>query len=314
MARGFLTLASSKEQGMGGLRWGVLMLLPALFPTHQAQARADTILFVGNSFTFGASSPVWKYRASSVTDLNGDGVGGVPALFKLFTQEAGLEYQVSLETAAGQTLEWHWHNKRALIGRPWDHVVLQEYSTLDSARPGDPAKLVTYSGKIAALIRARNPKASIGLTATWSRPGLTYPAGEHWSGQPITRMAEDIRHADDLARRHNPSIGRIHPVGEAFSCAIAAGIADPNPYDGLTFGQVNLWAFDQYHASTEGYYLEALVVFAGVTGRDPRKLGREEIAANELGLSPDVAQRLQSVAWQMTLGSGCDPAGLKSSP
>ena len=285
---------------------GLLALSPAAAP-----ARADTILFVGNSFTFGADSPVWKYRASSVTDLNGDGVGGVPALFKLFTEQAGLDYQVSLETASARSLEWHWENKRVLIGRPWDHVVFQEYSTMDPDRHGNPAKLVIYSGKLATLFRVRNPKASISLTATWSRPDLTYPAGQHWSGQPITRMAEDVRRANELARHRNPAIGRVHPVGEAFSCAIAAGIADPNPYDGLSFGQVDLWAFDQYHASTAGYYLEALVVFAGVTGRDPRTLGRDETAANELGLSPDLAQRLQSVAWQMALGSGCDPAALK---
>jgi hypothetical protein len=286
-------------------------LLAGLLALFAAEARADTVLFVGNSFTFGSNSPVWKYRASSVTDLNRDGVGGVPALFKLFTQEAGLDYRVSLETAAGQSLEWHWYNKRVLIDRPWDHVVLQEYSTMDPNRHGNPAKLVTYSGKLAALVRARNRKASISLTATWSRPDLTFPAGQHWSGQPITRMAEDVRRGAELARRHNPFIGRVHPVGEAFNCAIAAGIADPNPYDGLSFGQVDLWAFDQYHASTAGYYLEALVVFAGVTGRDPRSLGRDETAANELGLSPDLAQRLQSVAWQMALGGGCNRAALK---
>lgn len=283
-------------------------LLAGLVALSGTQARADTILFVGNSFTFGADLPVWKYRASSVTDLNGDGVGGVPALFKLFTQQAGLDYQVALETAAGQSLEWHWRNKRPLIDRPWDHVVLQEYSTIDPDRPGDATRLVTYSGKLAAMFRSRNPRASISLTATWTRPDLTFPSNQHWSGQPVTRMAEDVRGADDLARRRNPSIGRVHPVGEAFSCAMAAGIADPNPYDGLTFGQIDLWAFDHYHASTAGYYLEALVVFAGVTGRDPRKLGRDETAANELGLSPDVAQRLQAVAWQMALGGGCPPA------
>ena len=293
------------------MRAFVLAGLLAVSPSA-APARPATILFVGNSFTFAALSPVWKYRAASVTDLNRDGVGGVPALFKLFTQETGLDYRVSLETAAGQSLEWHWRSKRALIDRPWDHVVLQEYSTLDPDRPGDPAKLVTYSGKLAALLRKRNPKASVSLIATWSRPDLTFPAGQHWSGQPITRMAEDIRRSDDLARRGNPPIGRIHPVGEAFSCAIAAGIADPNPYDGISFGQVDLWAYDQYHASTAGYYLEALVVFAGVTGRDPRKLGRDETAANELGLSPDLTQRLQAVAWQMALGGGCNPAALRA--
>jgi hypothetical protein len=292
------------------MKFRILACLLCAWPSA-ASARTETILFVGNSFTFGADSPVWKYRSSSVDDLNRDGVGGVPALFKLFTEEAGLDYRVSLETAAGQSLKWHWQTKRALIDRSWDHVVLQEYSTLDPDLPGSPVKLMTYSGKLAALVRARNPKVRVSLAATWSRPDQTYPAGQHWSGQPISRMAKDIRRANDLARRRSPAIGRVLPIGEAFTCAIESGIADPNPYDGLSFGQADLWAFDHYHASTAGYYLAALVAFGGITGRDPRILGRDEMAANELGLSPDLAQRLQSVAWQMVLGGGCNPAAVK---
>ena len=86
------------------------------------------------------------------------------------------------------------------------------------------------------------------------------------------------------------------PVGQAWTRAFALGIADPNPYDGITFGQANLWSYDQYHASTAGYYLEALTVFGAVTGVDPRSLGRGERAADELGLSPDLAASLQRVA------------------
>src|SRR5206468_10592675 len=96
-----------------------------------------SILFVGNSFTFGAMSDVMTYRKDSVSDLNGDGMGGVPALFRRFADEAGLHYEVSLETAAGQTLTWHLANKRGVIDRRWDAVVLQEYSTLDPDKPGD---------------------------------------------------------------------------------------------------------------------------------------------------------------------------------
>ena len=44
-----------------------------------------SILFIGNSFTFGALSDVMTYRKESVSDLNGDGMGGVPALFKRFS-------------------------------------------------------------------------------------------------------------------------------------------------------------------------------------------------------------------------------------
>ena len=57
-------------------------------------ASAKTILFVGNSFTFGANSAAHYYKSDTVTDLNGPGaggktVGGVPAFFKAFTEGGG---------------------------------------------------------------------------------------------------------------------------------------------------------------------------------------------------------------------------------
>jgi len=268
-------------------------------------ADAKSILFVGNSFTFGSNSPVMSYRKDTVTDLNSDGIGGVPALFRAFSDQMRLGWSVSLETSPGKNLEWHWGNKRRLLDRKWDAVVLQEYSTLDPHEPGNPAKTVEYSGRLADMFRRRSPSVDLSMTATWSRPNLTYPKGEKWSGQPIQRMAQDIRQAYDLARAANPSIRRINPVGEAFNCAIALGIADPNPYEGVAPGKIDLWADDHYHASTAGYYLEALVVFAGVTGLDPRKLGEDERAARELGLAPGLAARLQSIAEHMTHRGGC---------
>ncbi|HEY4069470.1 MAG TPA: hypothetical protein VGM74_21360, partial [Burkholderiaceae bacterium] len=45
-------------------------------------AFAGSILFIGNSFTYGQGSAVHYYRAGTVTDLNGQGNGGLPALFK----------------------------------------------------------------------------------------------------------------------------------------------------------------------------------------------------------------------------------------
>ena len=50
-------------------------------------------------------------------------------------------------------------------------------------------------------------------------------------------------------------------------------MADANPYDGIEPGKLNLWTTDHYHASDRGYYLEALVIFGHLTGRDARSLG-----------------------------------------
>ena len=265
-----------------------------------------SILFVGNSFTFGALSDVMTYRKDSVTDLNGDGMGGVPALFKRFAEEAGVRYDVALETAAGQTLTWHLANKRSAIDRPWDAVVLQEYSTLDPDKPGDAGRTISAARELTSLLRHRNRKVDISLVATWSRPDLTYLPGKRWSGQPAQRMALDLRRADDRVRTAVPAIARIVPVGEAFNCAIARGIADPNPYDGVTPGEIDLWAGDHYHASNAGYYLEALTVFAAVTNADPRALGRDENAARDLKIAPATAFRLQQVAYAVGRNGRCE--------
>ena len=68
---------------------------------------------------------------------------------------------------------------------------------------------------------------------------------------------------------------------------------DANPFNVLDFGKLDLWTWDQYHASAEGYYLESLVVFGRITGDDPVTLGPREQAADDLGLSPTTAAALQ---------------------
>jgi hypothetical protein len=261
-----------------------------------AQPRARSILFVGNSFTQGAHSAVRNWHAWTVSDLNHDGYGGVPALFKEFTEEAGLAYQVSLETQGGKTLGFHYDMRRQLFDRPWDVVVLQELSTLDHDRPGDATGYLRDVPRLATFLRARNPAVRIELMATWTRADETYLRKGHWYGRPVTAMALDLRTAANAVRARTPGSVGIVPVGEAWNRAFATGVADPNPYDGVPYGQLDLWSFDQYHASVAGYYLEALVTFGQITGVDPLTLGKDEHAADELGLSPAQASALQRVA------------------
>lgn len=275
--------------GAGRLVALALLVLPVV-------ASAATILFVGNSFIYGEGSAVKRYQAATVTDLNGEGIGGVPALFGLFAREAGLDYQVSLETVPGVGLDHHYQRKLALIDRSWDEVVLSGYSTLDRDHPGDPALLADFTARLARLMHCRNPGVVVHLNATWSRADQTYLPAGHWYGQPISAMALDVRAGNDLAAARSPHVRDVIPVGEAWNRAFATGIADPNPYDGVAFGQLDLWAHDQYHASTAGYYLEALVIFGVVTHHDPATLGAQEQAAADLGLSADEALALQRVA------------------
>ena len=259
-------------------------------------ADSGSILFVGNSFTFGSGSAVRYYRSNTVTDLNNEGIGGVPALFKAFTVQAGLKFDVSLETRDGAGLDFHLQNKKAEISsRPWDIVVAHGYSTLDQEHPRDSAKLIATSKEFAAVIRAKNPRVDLYLTSTWSRPDQVFPENGAWAGKPIEVMAKDIRVAYDQAAAG--ASAKVIPVGDAFNRAIKVGFADANPYDGLDPNTIDLWTFDNYHASTYGYYLEALMVFGRVTGRDPRSLGERECSGMELGMSTAQVKQLQQIAF-----------------
>ncbi|MEY3252969.1 MAG: hypothetical protein RL227_1942 [Pseudomonadota bacterium] len=165
-----------------------LALASLLLPPAMALAAPISILFVGNSYTFGRVDPVLTYNAANVTDLtrprgplNGGrdpalpfttgaaftnlagtnsypvgtinpatGAeftsfsphsqtvtwGGVPGIFKKFTEQAGLDYDVSLSTRNAASLRGHFLNTandnwdlRGNIGsQSWDKVVLQEQS------------------------------------------------------------------------------------------------------------------------------------------------------------------------------------------
>ena len=276
---------------------------PVASAAGQTLTSRGSILFIGNSFTFAANSAVHFYRAQTVTDLNGDGVGGVPALFKSFANQAGLDYAVSLETVSGKGLDYHMQAKSNVIARSWDYVVMHGFSTLDAAKPGDPGVLISSAKQVAELLNSKNPKVDVRLMATWSRADQTYPESGHWYGQPIEAMAKDIRAAYALAAAGTTLIHGVIPVGESWNRAIKSGIADPNPYDGIAAGQIDLWSYDRYHASNYGYYLETLMIFGDVTGLDPRSLGRSERSAVELGLDPAKARALQQVAFDELMAS-----------
>ena len=150
--------------------------------------------------------------------------------------------------------------------------------------------------------------------ATWSRADQTYPEKGAWFGKPIEVMARDVRAGIEKAAAA-AEIKTIIPVGEAWTRAMQTGVADPNPYDGIEAGKLDLWTHDHYHASTAGYYLEALVVFGTITGRDPRSLGDHECSGYELGLARSQVKALQQVAFDELAAAGlAKPAAMAQRP
>jgi hypothetical protein len=127
------------------------LLLAGIAAVGAAQAEPISILFVGNSYTFGRTDPVMSYNAANVHDLtasmytaNSSGSnafephpwGGVAGIFKQFTVQAGLDYDVSLSTRNAATLRGHllnsnpanWDLRGNIGSQAWDKVVLQEQS------------------------------------------------------------------------------------------------------------------------------------------------------------------------------------------
>ena len=292
-------------------RWILLSSLMTAFCVTQAAAgHRPGVLFIGNSFTYAHGSAVRFYRSETVTDLNGGGAGGVPALVKSFTDQAGIEYDVFLETRGGAGLDFHLDYKLGVIGkRGWDKVVMHGFSTLDRQKPRDPAKLIATAARMATFLRERNPKVELYLMATFPRADQAYPREGAWHGEPIEAMARDVRAAYDRAAEA-ASVKAVIPVGEAWIRAMQAGVADSNPYDGIEPGKLNLWAADAYHASAHGAYLQALVIFGALTGRDPRSLGDNECSAYELGFERTEVKALQQVAFDQLSGAGVAPAPL----
>ncbi len=298
---------------------GAALLFSAPAAPAQALARQGApvpILFVGNSFSHGARLPVLTYNNAATTDENygrnqpagapraeGDAPGpwgGIPGIFKKLTDEAGLSYDVHLETMSGWTLKFHFDYALGVINQPrWQAVVLQEYSTspLPARRQGKREEFYDYATRLEQTVHRANPAARLYLYETWARADLTYPPGQPYSGQPVDSMAHDLHAGYYGLARQNGRFAGVAPAGDAWLRAIQTGAAVPNPYAPAP-GKFDLWTDDHYHPSPWGAYLNACVLLATITGHDPRQLGPHEQAAAALGLSPTDAVALQRLAYE----------------
>lgn len=156
------------------------------------QAAPVTVLFVGNSFTFANNNPAMHYNAANVRDMtapvpgtsfeNTDGSrpyqphpwGGVPGIFKKLTDQAGLDYEVSLSTRNAASLRGHflntnpagWDLRGNIASQSWDKVVLQEQSDEPLMRringngeelAGNPDYFRFYADTIRRFVQSSDP-------------------------------------------------------------------------------------------------------------------------------------------------------------
>ncbi|ATB43599.1 cell division protein FtsK [Cystobacter fuscus] len=278
--------------------------------TQEAAAGAQgSILFVGNSFTHGHEEPVYSYNKGAITDANNSGQGGVPGIFKKLTVQAGLAYDVTLETVSGETLSGHYATKAAIIGRAWDTVVLQENSTrpLPTARGGNPTDFFTGANNLRNLVLTANPAARVFLYETWASPASVSAQGYTSGTAGLQAMQSDLRTAYFKAYDDFDFTG-VARVGDGFLRAVEQGLADPS--NGTSAGTFKLWSTsDNRHASKYGSYLSAAVLYAKITGADPRNLSvGAGSAAAELGIGATDASNLNRIAYESATLP--DPSGV----
>ena len=159
-----------------------ISLLIAALTLHTAATAAPTsVLFVGNSYTFGRVDPVMSYNAGAVRDLtaamyiaNPQGSnafephpwGGVAGIFKQFTVQAGLDYDVALSTRNAASLRGHllnsnpanWDLRSNIASLTWSQVVLQEQSdeplTRRTGLASNPDYFKNYADKIEDFVHS----------------------------------------------------------------------------------------------------------------------------------------------------------------
>ena len=177
------------------------------------------------------------------------------------------------------------------------------YSTLDADKPRRSRAAGRYGRQHGGRCCARsNPKVEIRLMATWSRADQTYAAKGAWYGQPIEAMAHDVRAGYDQAAAATPGVKPRDSGRRGVDRARSRPASPtPNPYDGIDAGKVDLWTYDNYHASTTATTWRRWSIFGSVTGLDPRSLGENECSALRAGpvaaAVARAASRWRSTSW-----------------
>jgi len=225
-----------------GLIAALFLALSAPHPVH-----AQSVLFIGNSFTFADFGKL------------AHPAGGVPELFARIAREDGHTPQVQMVATPNATFRDHFENKHgeitAIDSRQWDYVVLQAHSLEPTAAAEHPGDFLEYGQKLAAVIKQNDAATKIVLYLTWP-----YPKGSAIFPGKFADQAGQLSQVEagykTLAQ--DISATAIAPVGEAFMTA------QNGP------GQWDLYAPAlNHHANDTGYTLAALVIARTIYGELP---------------------------------------------
>lgn len=249
------------------------LLLTLLLP-----ARADSALFLGNSFTF--VNALDQTTLALLAEGRGDWADGTAERLA----EAGLTFEDHVENVA--TAGSAWAAALGAEGPTWTWVILQEQSQI----PGFPASEAMFQASVVAAglldgdAAARGAETVFLMTWGYREGDATNP--EIFADYPAMQAA--LATGYEAYRDATSAEGRptwLAPAGlawaRAYDEAVAAG-ADPLATDSRFF---QLYQDDGHHPSPLGTYLTACVIYATLTGASPE------------GLSPSAALDAEDALW-----------------
>lgn len=231
--------------------------------------RELNVLFVGNSYTHYFD---------------------MPKLLEGMAESAGCRIYTETVAPGGSSLKWHARSGETLgaIGsRPWDAVVLQNFSQL----PSQPRKVVrekTFRDveALTTAIRQNDPRTAIYYYVTWGRRD-----GDKKYCAKNKEVCTFLGHTGALSRGYSLYAeefgGTLVDVGGAFA-KVQGDERAPFPFR-------QLYDPDGSHPSLKGSYLAASVFFTALYKTSPVGL------SHPLGLTENSARYIQRVAGSLPI-------------
>lgn len=239
----------------------------------------ENILFIGNSFTYGFGCPAVENN------------GGVPKLVEVIAAAKGRKAAVAMR--AGAKEDWGCHlsepkTERALHARPWNWVVLQDASTKPT-RLGNLNRFLENGKALYHRIRDHSPGTMIVLYETWARGGgYSYYSVDaaHTTFVSPAEMTTELRRGYATLKE---VLGDLEPGEQVRLARVGTAFALCQKQ----YPKINLFYADRMHASDQGNYLAALVIYATIFRDSP--LGAPRKFAG-FTIAPHVAAKLQQIA------------------
>ncbi|MGE9290252.1 MAG: SGNH/GDSL hydrolase family protein [Puniceicoccales bacterium] len=262
----------------------LLGFLALIFLCSWSQAE-NKVLFLGNSYTFGSG-----------------GTESVPNIFDALANATGQEDPTTVMRAVGgKDYKFHYQNSLDYVQQaPWTHVILQNYSTLPT-HIKNTQEHFDYGSRLYEAIIANNPDTQVMLYMTWARAyvhplvsGTSSPKSFGSTDEMLEELSTNYTALAEQLTAENPDNLPVivNPVGIAWN--LAGGNLPPSDP-----GFVDLFGKDNHHGNDAGYYLAACVHFASVYQSSPVGLfGSPEVQSLNLKIAPEVAKKLEEVAWE----------------